>query len=101
MWQSDALAVLESAAMARGAVSVREMAAGTCVHPAPTDQDSLADLLPPTPAAPRPLDVLHVITAALDCFDHVLATAPTRPAFPRPVLDQLITRAEATLTSGG
>lgn len=93
------LAVALLAGCLDAAMAVREMATGTCVHPVPTDQDVLADLLPPMPAAPRPLDVLHMITATLDCFDHVLASAPARPTFPRPVLDQLIAQAGATLAS--
>jgi hypothetical protein len=75
------------------AMAVREMATGTCVHPGPTAQDTVADLLPAMPAAPQPADVLQTITAALDCFEQIIADSPTRPVFPRAVLDRLISRA--------
>lgn len=79
------------------AIVIRDLATGTCVHPRPSEQDELADLIPATPAKPEPADVLAMISAALDCFEQVLARSTARPPFPRGVLDQLLHRARATL----
>jgi hypothetical protein len=76
------------------AIAIRDLATGTCVHPGPSEHDGLADLIPPTPGRPEPADVLGMISAALDCFEEVLANSSARPVFPRGVLDQLIIQAE-------
>lgn len=75
------------------AMVVRDLANGTCVHRNPRAEDDLADLLPGVPAAPKPDDVLRLVTAALDCFERLLDHATFRPAFPRKVVDRLIARA--------
>ncbi len=79
------------------AMVIRDLATGTCVHSRPSEQDELADLIPAIPAKPKPADVLAMISAALDCFEQILAQSPYQPAFPRGVLDQLLNRARAAL----
>ncbi|NYH93462.1 hypothetical protein [Actinopolymorpha rutila] len=75
------------------ALAVRELETGTCVHPGPTVQDSLADLLPAVPASPRPADVLALVAAAMDCFERIVGRTDHAPPFPRVAIDRLIARA--------
>lgn len=82
------------------AMVIRDLTTGTCVHPRPSEHDMLAELIPPTPGKPEPAHVLRMITAALDCFEQVIARSRTELTFPRGVLNQLITRAGHQIASG-
>ena len=80
------------------AMVIRDIATGTCVHPRADATDVVVDRLPGVPTAPKPTDLLRMITEALDCFEDLLKLSPFDPVpFRRDVVDRLVARAIAAL----